>query len=196
MKKKIQAFTLLEAMVIVAIIGLLTAYGIPMLNSITTNTGLTTTNNDLVSALQYARSSSIRLQGRVVVCTSNNSDTATPTCGDVTVPWTDGWLIFHDRNNSADYEGADVLLRTRPQIETNNLTITPVPLAGTPTNIVNFVSFNSPAGEPMLQDMTNQSGIFRICAANDTERIRGVIVNVSGRVSSTRDTSVIGSSCP
>lgn len=196
MKKSIQAFTLLELLVVLAIAGILSAYGVPFLGTLMTNNSLTNTNNDLVASMQYARSTAIRLQDRVVVCTSDNTTAAVPTCGGPTVPWTDGWLIFHDRDNNAEFAGTDVLLRTYPQVSSNGFTITPGPLAGSPTNIVNYVSFNSPAGEPMLIDLSNQSGIFRICVANDTAHIRGVIVNVSGRVSSTRDVSIIGSSCP
>lgn len=196
MKKSIQAFTLLELLVVLAIAGILSAYGVPFLGTLMTNNGLTNTNNDLVASLQYARSTAIRLQDRVVVCTSNDTTAAVPTCGGSTVPWADGWLIFHDRDNNAEFAGTDVLLRTYPKVSLNGFSITPGPLAGSPTNIVNYVSFNSPAGEPMLTDLSNQSGIFKICVANDTTHIRGVIVNVSGRVSSTRDVNIIGSSCP
>lgn len=197
MKKTIQAFTLIELMVTLAIAGILTAYGVPFLGTLMTNNSLTNTNNDLVASLQYARSSSIRLQGRVIVCTSNNTTSATPSCGGPTVPWTAGWLIFQNNDTTnVTFDSGDVLLRTYPKVTLDSLAITTVDLGGTPTNIVDYIMFNSPAGEPMLADLSNQSGIFRICVENDTTHIRGVMVNVSGRIASTRNTSVIGSSCP
>lgn len=197
MKKTIQAFTLIELMIALAIAGILAAYGVPFLGTVMTNNVLTNTNNDLVASLQYARSSSIRLQGRVIVCTSNNTTAAAPSCGGSTVPWTAGWLIFQNNDTTnVTFDSGDTLLRAYPEVAHDALSITTVALGAAPTNIVDYVMFNSPAGEPMLADLSNQSGIFRICIANDTTHIRGVMVNVSGRIASTRDTSVIGSSCP
>jgi len=195
MKKKTQAFTLLEAMVVVALIGILTAYGLPRLAGFTTNTGLTTNNNDLVTALQFARSASIRLQDRVVVCTSSSSMQPAPVCGAVDTPWHDGWIIFHDLNDNNQYDATDEILRVHPPVTIDGITITPVDLAGTPTNIVNFVSFGPPAGEPTLPNGAAQSGIFRICSNADLTRQRGVLLNFSGRISSTRDQTVINSAC-
>ena len=196
MKKTIQAFTLIELMIALAIAGIVSAYGVPFLGRLMTNNALTNTNNDLVASLQYARSSSIRLQGRVIVCTSNNTTAAVPTCGGPGVPWTAGWLIFQNNDASVGFDSGDTLLRTYPRVTADSLTINTVALGGTPTNIADFVMFDAPAGEPILADLTNQSGIFRICVENDTTHIRGVMVNVSGRIASTRDTSIIGSSCP
>lgn len=200
MKKKIQAFTLLEALVIMAIVSVLLAVGVPGLRSLTTNTGLTSYNNELVTVLQFARSASIRLQDRVVVCTSDNATTPTPSCGDITVPWSSGWLVFHDINNDSKYVEADgdELFRVRDELSIEGVTID---IVGTGANIENYVSYAAPAGEPMKTDGTNQSGIFRICLTDDSaaagsRHIRGVILNVSGRVASTRDTTVIGSTCP
>lgn len=196
MKKTIQAFTLIELMIALAIAGVLAAYGVPFLGTVMTNNVLTTTNNDLVASLQYARSSSIRLGGRVIMCTSNNTTAATPTCGGSTVPWTAGWLIFQNNDASVGFDPGDTLLRTYPKVAADSLSITTVNLGATPTNIADYVMFDAPAGEPIVADLTNQSGIFRICIANDTTHIRGVMVNISGRIASTRDTNVIGSSCP
>lgn len=195
MKKKSQAFTLIEVLVVVILIGIVTAYGLPGLKGFMTNTGLTSNTNDLVTALQLARSSAIRLQDRVVICASENSMTATPTCGAVDTPWESGWLVFHDKNNNAMYDGTDDLIRQQPHVAINGITITPVDLAGTPTNIVNYVSFGPPAGEPALIDTANQSGIFRICSAADLTRQRGVVVHFSGRISSTREATIINSAC-
>lgn len=196
MKKTIQAFTLIELMIALAIAGIVAAYGVPFLGTLMTNNALTNTNNDLVASLQYARSSSIRLQGRVIVCTSKNTTEAVPTCGGSTVPWTDGWLIFQNNDASVGFDSGDTLLRTYPKVAVDSLSITTVDLGGTPTNIADYVMFDAPAGEPIVADLTNQSGIFKICIANDTTHIRGVMVNISGRIASTRDTSIIGSSCP
>lgn len=195
MKKKTQAFTLVELLIIVALIGILTAYGLPYLKGFTTNTGLTSNNNDLVASLQLARSASIRYQERVVICTSSNSMQPVPTCGAVDTPWHDGWIVYRDIGGNFILDPEDEILAVHPGVAIDDITITPVDLSNTPTNIVNYVSFGPPAGEPTLPNGASQSGIFRICSRADLTRQRGVLLNISGRIASTREQSVINSAC-
>ena len=193
MKKKTQAFTLLELMVVITLIAIVTAYGLPRLQGFTTNTGLISNTNSLVAALQYARSSAINDQARVVICTSDNAMTPGPTCGGPATPWHDGWIIFRDTDGNASFGSGDVLLRAQPKVAIQGITIVPVDLGGNPTNIVDNVSFGPPAGQPMLANGLNQSGLFRICSAADKTKVRGVTLHFSGRISATRD---VTSPCP
>jgi len=200
MKKKTQAFSLIELLVVIALIGVISAYGIPGLRNFTTNTGLTNNTNDLVASLQFARSAAIRLQDKVVVCSSDTSTTATPRCGSSLVPWHDGWIVFHDASHTGSFDPnaspPDELLKVQPGVAINGVTITPVDLGSTTTNIANYVSFGPPAGEPAVANGASQSGIFRVCITGETTKQRGVLINFSGRISSTRDAAVINSPCP
>lgn len=185
MKKYIQAYTLIEVLVVIAIVGIVTVAAVPFLRSVQLNTGLTTTTNDLVAAFQYARSTSIRLQDRAVVCSSNTATSATPTCGGGAVAWNEGWIIFHDADNSGDFDGGvvDTLLSVSGRPAFPGLIIQVENAA----NIAGYVSFSAPAGEPMDRTGANQIGTFKICMSNDTEHARAVKLNASGRVASTRD---------
>ena len=195
MKKKTQAFTLLEVMIVVAIIGIMSAYGLPKLRGIVTAISLSNTTNDLVASLHFTRSAAIRLQDKVVICSSDNANTTAPTCGTALTPWEAGWIIFHDKNTNTFFDGDDELFKVHHGAEDNDVTITPVALGTTPTNIVNFVSFGPPAGEPAIANGASQSGIFRVCVIDDTTVQRGVMVNYSGRISSTASPSIINSAC-
>jgi len=185
MKKKTQAFTLLEVMIVVAIIGIMSAYGLPKLRGIITAISLTNTTNDLVASLHFTRSAAIRLQDKVVICSSDNANTSAPTCGSALTQWHEGWIVFHDKNSNTFFDGDDELFKVHHGAEDNDVTITPVNLGATPTNIVNFVSFGPPAGEPAIANGASQSGVFKICVPDDLTVKRGVIVNFSGRISST-----------
>ena len=189
MKKKTQAFSLIEVLIVIALIGVGATMGVDGMRNYLTTTGLTSNANDLVTSLQLARSASIRLQDRVVICSSENSTTATPSCGDATTPWHAGWIVFHDKNNNAAYDADDDILRVQAATVVNGITITPINLGTSPTNIVNYVGFGPPAGEPTLVDTANQSGIFKICSQSDLSRVRGVSLHFSGRVSTTRTVS-------
>lgn len=168
-----------------AIVGIVSVAAVPFLNNVQLNSALTTANNDLVAAFQYARSTSIRLQDRVVVCSSNNASSETPTCGGNVVPWNEGWVIFHDADNTGDFDGGvvDTLLSVSGKPAFSGLTIQVEAAA----NISGYVSFAAPAGEPMDRTGANQFGTFKICMTNDTEHARAVRLNISGRVASTRD---------
>lgn len=193
MKKLIQAFTLIEVMIVIAIMGIVAVFSAPLLTSLNVNTGLTTTNNDLVAAFQYARSSSIRHQNRVVVCSSKDAGSENPSCDD-SGAWSEGWIVFIDADNSTEYisGGVDRLLAVHEKTAINGVSIEVVKA----TNLTNYVSFAPPAGQPFDDAGGNQSGIFKICIENQTDHIRAVQLNISGRIASTRDKAVIGSSCP
>lgn len=199
MKNSIQAFTLIEALITVAIFSVLMAIGIPGMNNFMANNELTSRNNNLVTALQYARSESIKLSDRVVLCASKNSTTAVPVCA-TEADWIDGWVVFQDANNDAVFSpGADTLLKQFPSLAGNDLTLTTHVLRnGDPKTILGYISFVRPRGEPMDISGNNQSGVFVFCIPGDSNRIRGIMVHSSGRVYSSRDKDTLGShiECP
>ncbi|MDH5516203.1 MAG: GspH/FimT family pseudopilin [Gammaproteobacteria bacterium] len=199
MKNKIQAFTLIELLITLAIFSVLMTIGVPGMNSFMVNNELTSRNNNLVTAMQYARSESIKLSDRVVLCASKNSQTAVPACA-TDADWIDGWVVFHDTNNDAVFSpGTDTLLKQFPSLAGNNLTLTTHVLRnGDPKTILGYISFGRPRGEPMDINGNNQSGVFVFCIPGDSSRIRGIMVHTSGRIYSSRDKDTLGShiSCP
>ncbi|MDH5393237.1 MAG: GspH/FimT family pseudopilin [Gammaproteobacteria bacterium] len=194
MKNKIQAFTLLEALIVIAVFSILMTMALPGMQSILRNNEITSRNNDLVTALQYTRSESIKLSDRVVLCASTSAMTAAPICSTTANDWLDGWVVFHDTNNDAVFTpGTDNLLKQFPSIASNQLTLRPAVLrAGDPQTIVGYVSFAPPRGEPMDINGTNQSGIFVFCIPGDNTKIRGVMMHTSGRIYSSRDSDTLG----
>lgn len=110
MKNRNRGVTLIELMTAVAVIGVLIAVAIPSFRTFTNDSRTTATTNDLVTALNLARSEALRRASNVVVCAS--SDQAT--CGDAD-DWVSGWIVFADSNANYTLDaGAETVLRAWP----------------------------------------------------------------------------------
>jgi type IV fimbrial biogenesis protein FimT len=115
--------TLIELMVTVAILGVVMAIGIPSMRGISESEAVRGHTNTFLSTLRYARSEAIRNRAQVVVCPSNNSESASPSCSNgVTDNWALGWIIFVNRDADTDYRydaSKDTLLRVQGAISTS-----------------------------------------------------------------------------
>ncbi len=110
-----KGFTLYELLITMLIVGVVLSLGIPNLTAFTANSRVTTTSNDLLSALAVARSEAARSKTNVTVCASNDSMTAAPTCSGT---FDDGWIVFADLNGDIARAGANEnVLRAFPAID-------------------------------------------------------------------------------
>ncbi len=79
-------FTLVELMVTLSVLAVLLGVGVPSFQATIRGNRITATANDLVAALQFARSEAVRLGVNVTLCPSNNQTTCSGA-------WTDGWVV-------------------------------------------------------------------------------------------------------
>lgn len=89
MKTPNSGFTLFELMVGVSIVGILVSLAVPSFQEYGRNTRVISAQNDLVTALNYARSEAIRRSQGVSVC-ATSTFTA---CGTVDT-WVNGWMVY------------------------------------------------------------------------------------------------------
>lgn len=104
-------FTLLELMVTVAVAGVLMMVAIPAYQGMVQRNTMTSTINDLVGDIYYARSEAITRGTRVSICPSDGQ----PKC---TGNWLNGWIVYPG-NTPSDGE----LLRVHGAVTTPQLTV-------------------------------------------------------------------------
>jgi type IV fimbrial biogenesis protein FimT len=87
-KEKNGGFTLFELMVTISVAAVIVSFGVPAFTSFIQNNRATTHTNDLVTALNLARSEATRRGAAVTVCSSTDASTCN---GDD--DWSTGWVV-------------------------------------------------------------------------------------------------------
>ena len=85
-----KGFTLIELMVVIGIIAIITVIGVPSFRTLIADNRLASTSNNILGALQIARSEAVTQRTVVKVCGTNAGNTA---CGNST-DWSSGVLIM------------------------------------------------------------------------------------------------------
>lgn len=81
-----RGFTLVELLVTVAVLSILLAVAVPSFQSFLANNRMASQANDLITALNLARSEAIRRSANVTVCASSTGTTCTG-------GWAQGWIV-------------------------------------------------------------------------------------------------------
>lgn len=84
---RISGLTLIELIVVIAVVAILTSVAVPNLRQFIQNSRTTASANQLVTAINLARSEAIKRGTEARVCAS--SDLTTCNSSD----WTDGWIV-------------------------------------------------------------------------------------------------------
>ena len=115
--KKNSGFTLLELIMVLALVAIVMTFAIPAMQTFTLNDRLTTNINVLIGHLAYARSESLTRSSQVVICTSDDGLTCSGN-------WSDGWIVFVDFDADNALTAGDEVIRTHQGLGANNTTST------------------------------------------------------------------------
>ena len=158
-------FTLIELMVTIAIAGILLGVAIPSFISTIASNRLTANANELVTALNLARSEAVKRGASVTV---RKVDSNSFTNLSSTANWENGWDVFTDADSDGNYETGDILIRTFGAL---NASYT---LRGN-TYIANFIRYQADGS-------INLAGNFVICNNDSITGAKLIITNAVGRV--------------
>lgn len=179
-------FTLIELMVTVAIAGILLGIGLPSFSSALSKSRLATTANELLTALNLAKSEAIKRGVQVTVRRK----------GSTASQWEQGWTVFVDINgnglldlsstegcttNSDGSPKEDCILRDYDALSNGYTLIT-----GNST----YQDYAAYLATGMSKFTTGDT--FRLCQGSDTANSRAIAVNALGRAR----VSSPASSCP
>lgn len=167
--KKDRGFTLIELVMTVFLGTTMLTLGTPMFTDVMLNNRMVTETNLLVSALNTARSEAIKRGERVTLCKSNDQTS----CGDSSVNWEDGWIVFNDPNNTGVYDnGTEELLLVSTGLESDST-------LRVGTNFSAYVSY-LPSGRSSGNG--GVSDTFRLCDERGAEHGRAMRINAVGRI--------------
>ncbi len=159
--KKYSGFTITELLVVVAIIAIVMAFGMPSFNQFVKNDRLSTQINLLVGHLAYARSEAVLRAQPVGLCASSNSTSCTGT-------WSDGWLVYVDADSSGGYNAAaDTILRVNQGLAPDQ-------------------TLTSTLGTNFLYDRRGYAatgnGSFSLCDDRGATYVKAITISNTGRV--------------
>jgi len=109
LKNALRGFTLLEIMVVIAIIGILMAISMPFYKDMVNPSRIAAEMNLMVGTLQYARAEAIKQGQPITVCISLNGTT----CSTTGTNWDRGWIVFSDTNANAVVNTGEGLLKVQ-----------------------------------------------------------------------------------
>lgn len=89
MRRKQQAFTLIELMIVVLIAAIILGVAIPSFTAQMQSNRSIALGEELVNTLNFARAEAVKRNARVSVCASSTGI-------DCTNDWTEGWIVFVD----------------------------------------------------------------------------------------------------
>jgi type IV fimbrial biogenesis protein FimT len=102
-------FTLIELMVVVALVAILTMIATPSFVSLIQSNRVSAEVNAFAGDLQFARSEAIKQGVPVSVCASSDGKNCLGTNA-----WQSGWIVFADPDGSGSFTTGDTLLRKSP----------------------------------------------------------------------------------
>jgi type IV fimbrial biogenesis protein FimT len=183
---KQRGFTMVELLITVSILGILSAMAYPSFNEIIRNNRRSSYANDLLAAINVARSEAIKRNAQVTI----------QRLGSTAGQWESGWTVFVDSDSSGAFNdngtaplcemsnniaSEDCLLKTYPALLTG-FTLR------TGTTFQHFIAFSS-------SGLSVGAGVdtFRVCDPTaDNTKSRAIIVSTTGRARVSKGTA----SCP
>lgn len=159
-----RGFTLIELMVVIALIGIVGSMALPAFNQMMQNNRRVAAVNDFLSSVHHARSEAITRNQRVSICPSSTLDgCAASGAGS----WRTGWIVFRDANGDGSFDAGDVILTTGPGLRGN--------LELVSDDYADAITF-TPSGR-----VVGAGGTLLLCESGNATAVRSILIDRTGR---------------
>jgi type IV fimbrial biogenesis protein FimT len=161
-----KGFTLLELVIIIAILGITMAFAAPGLGTMISNNRISGAVNDFVAAQQLAKAEAASRVNPATLCKRNAAGSDCVAGGD----WSAGWIVFSDNNGNAAVDGGETVLLRHEALDAR---ITFGGTAGVTTSIT-----YQPSGTTSV----TSTEVLIICDDRGfAQSAKGVLVTITGR---------------
>jgi type IV fimbrial biogenesis protein FimT len=155
-RRAVVGFTLIELLVTVAVAGVLLGIAVPSFRDMSIRNRLAGYSNDMIAAVNFARSEAVRVGRPVVICSS--ADQAE--CGGA---WNDGYIIFRDDNGDGARDADDEpLLKVYEGVAANYS-------LGADAGLGAALTYRRDGSAA-------NTGMFAMCHENETVGARGIVI--------------------
>ncbi len=180
MHKNSNGFTLVELMVVVAILALLAGIAAPNFSSMIKDSRLSSANADFMAALQLAKSESVARVTPVSMCMANGGFTGCAPNGSGN--WQQGWIIFSDADGDGTVDGGDAVLHAHEAL--GNLTYRGTAQVKIP------ITFN-PSGSTSITSIQ----VLIACDDRGFASGKGILITITGRGSAMKASETGQNTC-
>ncbi len=150
-----KGFTLVELLATISIATILLAAATPSFVEMSRKNRLVTYTNDFIATVNLARSEAIRRGAPVSICHSNDTTSCSGT-------WSDGWIVFYDKNGNDAVDPGDSVLRTHEALsQSYSLGTNPTFAAG--------ITYGADGA-------ATNTGVFAVCHDGNTVGARALIL--------------------
>lgn len=149
-------FTLVEAMVTLAVAAILLAWAVPSMQSFISRNQMSTEVNNFMASLYFARSEAVKRLRDVSLCPTTDGTECI-----VSEDWSQGWMAYADLDNNNTFNSGDIVIQTNPAIPLSN------------SGNVTFITFN-PRG-------SSNGGSFSFTDSSGIAGPRCVTLSPAGR---------------
>lgn len=160
-------FTLIELLTALAIVGIASAIGMPMLSQFVEGAAVSTQTDVMLDSLNFTRTEAVKRNTRVTMCrTTTGSDcTSTAAAGD----WRGGWVIFVDDStagNTGVLDAGETVLRAQSAFSGGSKILST-------GNVQDYVSYTS-NGQSRFDNTTAHAGSFFFCSGSGKSKRRTI----------------------
>lgn len=163
-----RGFTLVELMVVVALIAILLSMAIPSLAAFQRNAELRATTSSFFAAVQSTRAEAMKRGVDTYMVPASNND------------WANGWLVYADNDRSQSRTASDtVIMQTGPITPKTTVNGNATDAAEFAGETGKYIRFNG-GGFPLAMNGSFRGGAIEFGVTGSTEK-RRVVINAVGR---------------